>query len=311
VNMPANGTETDVRGSSPISLLTGWVQQGTEGFFATQRILLDLVMRQNSMTINAVRDALSFKRPKPEVTLTELVGEGISNFIAAQRILLGLAQRENALLTTGIRERTGSNVLSAMTDLLRRSVDTFVDMQEHFLTMAGNETEAWIDAAKSGEPFAGKGLAALAKEAVETFVKSQKKFMDAVAEQVAKATEGAAAEGEEDIERTELAELAKQASESFIDAQKKLLDVAGDQVDVNLKAVRWTAEMIPPPPRFDLAHFTRESIDSYVTAQKALLDIVTRPPKRREAESVEESPARAARRRARARARKAEAEASE
>jgi hypothetical protein len=288
-----------------MSMLTGWVKQGTEGFFATQRVLLDLVMRQNSMTINAVRDALSFKRPKHEVSLTELACEGYSNFIAAQRILLNLAQRENQLVVTGIRERVGSNALTAITDLLGRSVDTFVDMQQHFLTLAANENEAWLDAAKTGEPFAGKGLTTVAKDAVDIFVKSQKKFMDAISEQVAKATEGGAAE--EDVERTELAELAKQASESFIDAQKKLLDVAGKQVDVNLKAVEWTAEMVPPPPHFDVAHFTRESVDSYVTAQKALMDIVNRPAKRHHEPVIEESPVRAARRRVRAKAKKAEA----
>jgi hypothetical protein len=297
-------------GGSPVSVLTGWVKQGTENLFATQRILLDLVMRQNSMTINAVRDALSFKRPKPEMTLTELVCEGYSNFIAAQRILLNLTQRETELAVTGIRQRVGSNAFTAMTDLLGRSVDTFVDMQQHMLTLVGNENEAWLDAAKTGEPYAGKGLTAVAKEAVDIFVKSQKKFMDAVAEQVSKATEGKGEEAEEETERIELAELAKQASDTFIDAQKKLLDVAGKQVDVNLNAVEWTAQMIPPPPKFDFAHFTRETVDSYVTAQKALMDIVNRPAKRHHEAEAEEAPERATRRKVRAaKGRKAEAEA--
>ena len=42
-----------------VSLLSEWVRQGTESFFATQRILLDLVMRQNANTISAVRERLS------------------------------------------------------------------------------------------------------------------------------------------------------------------------------------------------------------------------------------------------------------
>ncbi len=37
------------RESSFINLLSGWVQQGVENFFATQRILVDLAMRQNGI----------------------------------------------------------------------------------------------------------------------------------------------------------------------------------------------------------------------------------------------------------------------
>ena len=36
------------REPSSISMLAGWLQQGTESFFASQRILMDLVMRQNA-----------------------------------------------------------------------------------------------------------------------------------------------------------------------------------------------------------------------------------------------------------------------
>ena len=32
--------------SSFVSLLSGWAQQGVQSFFATQRILMDLAMRQ-------------------------------------------------------------------------------------------------------------------------------------------------------------------------------------------------------------------------------------------------------------------------
>ena len=41
------------RESSFISLLSGWAQQGVQSYFATQRILLDLAMRQNASVIHA------------------------------------------------------------------------------------------------------------------------------------------------------------------------------------------------------------------------------------------------------------------
>ena len=48
-----------------MSLLSEWVRQGTESFFATQRILLDLVMRQNANTLNAVREPLAAAAYRP------------------------------------------------------------------------------------------------------------------------------------------------------------------------------------------------------------------------------------------------------
>lgn len=50
------------RESSPVSLLAEWVRQGTESFFATQRIILDLVMRQNASAFSAVRERLAGAR---------------------------------------------------------------------------------------------------------------------------------------------------------------------------------------------------------------------------------------------------------
>src|SRR5579864_2363945 len=109
------------RESSGISLLTEWARQGTESFFATQRVLLDLVMRQNSNTINALRERVSSVGSAPAAALTEMAGEGMSNFIAAQRVLLHLAQRENELVMTGVKERAGGSApVNAMSDLLRR-----------------------------------------------------------------------------------------------------------------------------------------------------------------------------------------------
>src|SRR5690349_1383296 len=95
------GTRTPA--SSAVSLLSEWARQGTESFFATQRILLDLVMRQNANTFEAMRDRLASVGSAPAAALTEMAGEGMSNFIAAQRVLLHLAQRQNELAMTGLK----------------------------------------------------------------------------------------------------------------------------------------------------------------------------------------------------------------
>jgi hypothetical protein len=178
-----------------------------------------------------------------------------------------------------------------MAGLLRRGIDTFIDMQQHFLTIAARQTDVWIDAAKEGKPMGGEKVAEMAREAMENFVRSQKKFLDAVAEETAYAT-GARNGKEAARKKTEVAELARQGAEAFIDAQKKLLDIATQQMAVNLKVTRKTLEALNPFPPVTLADLTRNTVDSFVAAQKALLDTMgkrgpvkvephTPPPRRR------------------------------
>ena len=75
-----------------------------------------------------------------------------------------------------------------MTDLLRRSVETFIHMQEEFLKIAGKQTHTWVEAAKAGKPFHGEPLMELARDGMENFMKAQKQFLDVIVEETAKAT---------------------------------------------------------------------------------------------------------------------------
>jgi hypothetical protein len=281
---------TRSRESSPVSMLTDLVKQGTESFFATQRIVFDLVMRQNANTMNAIGERLAALRTAPG-TLTEVAGEGISNFIAAQRVLLHLAQRENEIVLTGVRENAGGSApVTAMIEFLRRSVDNYIDMQQSFLTLAAKETDSWIDAMKSGQIFTGVDLAEVAKEGIENFVRSQKKYLDVVAEETTHAIEGK--KNGKHSDKTELAELARQGAEAFIDAQKKLLDVAAQQMEVNLKAARETVDAVNPFQPVALGDLTRHAVDTFVSAQKALVDVVAKPVRAAEKSVEQETPRR-------------------
>jgi len=270
-------TEAHSQTSNPVAMLSEWARQGTESFFATQKILLDLVMRQNSTTFKAVKERFGAARNLPASALTEVAGEGLSNAIASHRVLLHLAERQNEILMAGLEERVEAIApLHAATGLVRRGIDTFIDMQQHFLTLAAKQADAWIDAGKSGEAFSGKGLAELARESVENFVRSQKKFLDAIAEETANAT-GKGNGKHSEAKGAELTELAKESAEAFIDAQKKLLDVAAQQMAVSVATARRTMDMINPLPPATLADLTRQTVDTFVSAQKALLDIAAKP----------------------------------
>ena len=104
----SNGTATThERPSSFVSLLSGWVQQGLESFFATQRILVDLATPEHGNAIKTIREGLSESEEKdtPVKILTEIAVEGTANFVEAQRILLDLAQQENEIVMNGVKER--------------------------------------------------------------------------------------------------------------------------------------------------------------------------------------------------------------
>ena len=100
-NIKSEAPEAPARPASPVALFSEWVQQGTENYFAAQRILLDLVMRQNAMAMNTLRERFAGERPVAAVS--EFAGEGVSNFIAAQKILLNLADRQNEIVMKGLK----------------------------------------------------------------------------------------------------------------------------------------------------------------------------------------------------------------
>src|SRR5215472_5559550 len=86
------------RATSFVSILSGWAQQGVQSFFATQRILLDLAMRQNANVMHALRNQLTDPHHSPTAILSEVAGEGMTNFLEGQRILLDLGKQQNEIL---------------------------------------------------------------------------------------------------------------------------------------------------------------------------------------------------------------------
>jgi hypothetical protein len=263
------------RESSFVNLLSGWAQQGVQSFFATQRILVDLAMRQNANLMHSVREQLTDPNHSPTAILSEAAAERVSNFIEGQKILLELGHKQNEILFGGVKERVGDSAAAeAVTDLLRRSVETFIDMQQEFLKIADKQTHSWVEAAKAGKPYQPEHLVEVAREAMDHFVKSQKRFMDVVSEETAKATGAKHTNGAKKTKKTELSQLAREATESFIEAQRKLVDVAGKQMNGNVKTAGKTLELLRPFPFLPLAELTREGVKSYVDAQKELMDVV-------------------------------------
>jgi len=250
VTTKSKTSRTHSREPSFVSSLSGWAQQGVQGFLATPRNLLELAMRQNTNVMHFLRQQLSDPHHSPRAVLAGMAGESMTNFIEAQNALLDLSKQQNEILMTAVKERIGEGPEGrAAADLLRRSVDTFIHMQEEYLKIAGKQTHIWVEAAKTGKPLPGRTpLVGLAREGIENFAKAQKQFLDVIAEETAKAT-GGKRTAIKKIKKTELSKLARQAAELFINTQEKMVEVAGKQMNTNVKTAGKTLEFLRPLPK--------------------------------------------------------------
>jgi hypothetical protein len=197
-----------------------------------------------------LRQQLSDPHHSPRVVLSEMAGESMTNFIEAQNALLDLSKQQNEILMTAVKDRIGEGPAAhATADLVRRSVDTFIHMQEEFLRIAAKQNHIWVEAAKTGKPFLGHApLVGLAREGMENLAKAQKQFLDVIVEETAKATHGKRAAIKK-IKRTELSKLARQAAELFIKTQEKMAEIAGKQMNANVKTAGKTLELLQPLPK--------------------------------------------------------------
>lgn len=212
--------------------------------------------------------------------LTELAVEGTSSLVEAQRALLNLAQQENDIILNGLKERVGSFLPAvAMTDLVRRSLETLLGMQQELLTTTSKQTLQWLEAEKAGKGERSTRVVEFAREGVETFTRAQKKFLDVVAQEAAKATSGKKEHEGKAGKKTELAHLAREAGNAFVEAQKRLLDVMGQQMNVNLDATTRTLELMSPSRLVPMANLTGEGVRNFVDAETSLIGSLIKPKK--------------------------------
>ncbi len=272
-----SGPATHVNPSSFLTLVSGWIQQGIENVFATERIVADLAMRKSADAMKSLREGVSAPEHSPMAILTDLAVEGTSSFIEAQRILLNLAQHENEIVMGGVKERVAASVpATATTDLVRRTIDTFIDMHREFLKITSKQTVDWLEQTAKGK-YGGTHTVDLAREGMKNFVESQKKFLDVIAQETARLTSGRSEKAEKVVKKTELVKLARDASDAFIEMQKKMLDIVGQQMNVNLKAATRTLEVIKPFQLLPMANITGEGVKKFVDAEKAMIDSMIKP----------------------------------
>jgi hypothetical protein len=216
----------------------------------------------------------------PLALLTELAVEGTSSLVEAHRTLLGLAQQENDVVLNGLKGQLGNFLPGvAMTDMVRRSVEILISMQQELLTATSKQTLEWVQSEKRSNPEHSARLAELAREAVETFTRAQKKLLEVLAQESARASSGKHAHMEKPVKKAELVAVAREASAAFIEAQKNLLDVMGQQMNVNLDLTAESLQMMSPAQLLPVASFNPQSVKNFFETETSLIGSLIKPHK--------------------------------
>ncbi len=217
----------------------------------------------------------------PLALLTELAVEGTSNFVEVQRTFLDLAKQENEIILKGVKERVGASTPAvAVTDLVRRGIDTLIGMQQELLTTTSKQALQLLESEKLMKGTGTEQLAGFAREGVETFARAQKNFLEALAQETSKAMRGQHEPDGKAGKQTEVVQLAREAGSAFIEAQKRLLDVVGQQMNVNLDVATRTLEKISPAQLLPIANRTGEEVKKFVGAETSLIGSLIKPAKK-------------------------------
>ena len=211
---------------------------------------------------------------------------------AAGKILLDLAAGETALVEDWAKEGLRLPASGVVTDVDRRRVAAFIDMQKRLLDEAAEQTHAVAESYREGKVgLVGGSVAELARRAIERFVDTEKKFLDLAAHEVVAANEG----GEEGRtaarkQLKNLTQLSREGVEKYIDVQKKLLDFAIDQLEFTGEATLERIEAVRKEVRTSWRELTIKSVWNFMVAQKSLMDLAAKPLKASATEDTGKTP---------------------
>jgi hypothetical protein len=256
-----------------------WIRQGTEGFIATQKILLDLAAQQNALALSIARERLSFVMPFPSKAVVDVSSKTVHNFMEAQQTLLDIAAKENDIIAEGLKPGYENTPVEGLAEVVHQGLANCIQAQKQFLAFVEAETQDAVREAGDGKGFDTGRLSHVAKEGVRSFVKSQKKFLDVVENELL-TDEGIGGPAATDKKHIDLFDIAKESVDAYVEAQKRLLDLASDQIDVNVRFVRELFSMdIQRRPKSTIPEVLKKSADSFVAAQKALVELASKPRK--------------------------------
>lgn len=269
----ASATVSQSTYKSIAGMLGDWIRQGTEGFVATEKILLDLAAQQNALALTILRERVSIPMFSTK-KLADFAGQGIKNLMEIQRQVLDMVARQNSILAAGLKPVIPGAPMQSLANVIHGGLDNLISAQKRLLDIIQLQAEGAVTDFGEGRSFNAGRLADVAREASLSFLESQKKFLEIVEKQIAKKDPAAEAEPGQQMD---VFEMAKQSTDSFIETLQKLLDLASAQVQTNVKLAQ---EMFADGAPFtSMSEVVKKSADSFVAAQKALLDLASKPRK--------------------------------
>jgi len=166
---------------------------------------------------------------------------------------------------------------SAVADVARHRMNSIVGLQKQMLDSAAEQTHAMADSYRRGKGLmTGAKAGELARRGIESFVESEKKFLDLAAHEVTAATRGRKPTGKPRERMVVLTKLARESAEKYIDAQKKLLELAVEQLEAvgKGKGERKIAIRKSTPRPWE--ELTEKSVKNLVAAEKSLLELASK-----------------------------------
>jgi hypothetical protein len=272
--------EAAPQGSWSITGMVGdWIRQGTEGFIATQKILLDLAAQQNALALTIARERLGLISLAPSKMLVDMTSNTIHNLMEAQQTVLDIAAKENDIIAEGLKPAVENTPAAALAEVVHQGLANCISAQKQFLSFVEVETEGAVKTYGEGKTIDTCVLSNVAREGVRTFLRSQKKFLDIVEQELLPENEEKK-DPEAPPKPINLFDMAKESVDAYVEAQKRLLDLASDQVNVNVKFIRELFSMdIQRRPPTTIPDVLKKSADSFVAAQKALVELASKPRK--------------------------------
>ena len=252
---------------APIKL----AQQGADSLAAALKIISDLTAQQVALVVGMVRERVSFKAIAP---IAETASGVVGGFTDAGKILLDLAAGENELLVNSLKEAIRMRAsFGALVDLVPLGLTAMFEMNKSVLDTIAKQSREAAESLTEGNPLAAyPKMAKTAREGIESFIETQKTFLDQVAEQVSIATSGGASKASHRDRSKILIELAREGVDKFVEAQKQVTGVMIDQMEAVAHGPHTKAV-----PQRSLSELTRKSVQNFTTAQKSLLDLALKP----------------------------------
>lgn len=276
----SSARDTAAQNAMSITGMVGdWIRQGTEGFIATQKILLDLAAQQNALALTIARERLGLISLTPSKAVVDLSSKSVHNFMEAQQTMLDIVSKENDIIFEGLKPGVEKTVVEGLAEVVHEGLSNCVVAQKQFLSIVEAEAEGAIKDYGDGKSFETGRLKEVAREGVRTFVTTQKKFLEVVEQELVDKSEEPR-RGSKPGKPVNVLEMTKDSVDAFVETQKRLLDIASDQINVNVKFVReFLNTDVQRRPATSLPDVLKKSADSFVAAQKALVELASKPRK--------------------------------